>query len=763
MRKRFLIGLLLSAGALPLPAAFDVAADGKSDAVIVLPAEPSRGERFAAQELRNYLEEIAGVRLPMVADDETPEGPAILIGSHPGNAETARKLDAAQDGYERYAIRVAGDKLHLTAPHTIGLTHAVWDYLEELGVDWLLPTRLGTYVPKLAVVRAEDREDYLAPPIEFRSSTNYANAGEQWYIDSAGGYPHKAEEQGVNAARLHAMRLRLNSNCTFDKADSYVILGAGHSYMYYLPIERYGKEHPEYFGEKNGRRQQPGEEWQICSSNVEAAELFAANALEDIRKNLASGVPPERILLFVSPNDHESLCDCAECAKLIDPDGYRSSQILHFANLVADAVHRREPEVKIIYYVYHNYGRIPTKEEPHRNVYPFITAWTANNSLAVNNAKPLTDPAGNRIFAEVYDWFANHADGVFVYPYYGHYLWFTPWPMVTQMKTDLPRMYSYGNFKGMDSESHLHWGTQNLNFYLHPKLLWNPELDVEAAVETYCRKAYGPAAPEALAYYRLLQRQMDGCGYICGEQIEITAVLTPEVMAECGRLMAAAAEKLPEMDEATAWRTEVLLAGWRYSAKFGRMMQLIRYGDRPECQPELKQLFDEINAFADTEFGKLVFENRIIKGVCGGVADAVKINLAAIPKGDSYYSDRFLYGGTLKFYADFENTQFDLWGVQAQPGREGRITLPLKTAEGVFKKVMLDFYLTSPGMRLWGVDAAGQQQLIRDFSASGPTGPVEVPEALLGREMLTLVWTLDNASETACGMLLYGSVSCSVE
>ena len=224
-----------------------------------------------------------------------------------------------------------------------------------------------------------------------------------------------------------------------------------------------------------------------------------------------------------------------------------------------------------------------------------------------------------------------------------------------------------------------------------------------------------------------------------------------------------AAEKLPEMDEATAWRTEVLLAGWRYSAKFGRMMQLIRYGDRPECQPELKQLFDEINAFADTEFGKLVFENRIIKGVCGGVADAVKVNLAAIPKGDSYYSDRFLYGGTLKFYADFENTQFDLWGVQAQPGREGRITLPLKTADGVFKKVMLDFYLTSPGMRLWGVDAAGQQQLIRDFSASGPTGPVEVPEALLGREMLTLVWTLDNASETACGMLFYGSVSCSVE
>ena len=87
----------------------------------------------------------------------------------------------------------------------------------------------------------------------------------------------------------------------------------------------------------------------------------------------------------------------------------------------------------------------------------------------------------------------------------------------------------------------------------------------------------------------------------------------------------------------------------------------------------------------------------------------------------------------------------------------------LKTADGVFKKVMLDFYLTSPGMRLWGVDAAGQQQLIRDFSASGPTGPVEVPEALLGREMLTLVWTLDNASETACGMLFYGSVSCSVE
>jgi hypothetical protein len=53
---------------------------GRSDYVICLSRSASPSEKYAAEELRKFLNEISGVQLPIVSDEVTRKNPSIRIG-----------------------------------------------------------------------------------------------------------------------------------------------------------------------------------------------------------------------------------------------------------------------------------------------------------------------------------------------------------------------------------------------------------------------------------------------------------------------------------------------------------------------------------------------------------------------------------------------------------------------------------------------------------------------------------------------------------
>src|SRR5262249_29370690 len=55
-----------------------------------------------------------------------------------------------------------------------------------------------------------------------------------------------------------------------------------------------------------------------------------------------------------------------------------------------------------------------------------------------------------------------------------------------------------------------HWATQGLNYYVVARLHWDPEQDVDAIVEDYCRAGFGPAA-------RSVRRYLDGLEALTGD------------------------------------------------------------------------------------------------------------------------------------------------------------------------------------------------------------------------------------------------------
>ena len=55
---------------------------------------------------------------------------------------------------------------------------------------------------------------------------------------------------------------------------------------------------------------------------------------------------------------------------------------------------------------------------------------------------------------------------------------------------------------GTDFDSCMHnWATQGLNYYILAKLLWNPNLDVDAEIETYCQSGFGEGWKEVRSYF----------------------------------------------------------------------------------------------------------------------------------------------------------------------------------------------------------------------------------------------------------------------
>ncbi len=705
--------------------AFDLVEAGRAGSVIVIPAKASKYERFAAEELQEFARKISGATLEIVSEDTLPAGPAVIIGNHPANAGLAAELESKCGGsYDRFAWRVKDDKLHFSSPTGDGIAWAVWDWLEKTqGVAFLMPGKYGTYWPSAKTLHAADGTTLERPALAFRS---YSIGVPKFMQDDT--------EHGLPVADIFRYRQRFNMWTTLDPADTYGWLGSGHSYAHYLPIERYGKEHPEWYAMQNGVRRTSNEGgfWQLCLSNTESPAVFAANTVVEIENLKKQGIPESRILLCTVPNDLGGWCECPECLALRDPDKTWSSAVLRYTNAVADQIALRYPELKVLHFVYHDYGRIPTLEKPRGNVYICITAWSSRDSLSVDMTAGMFDPKKNPICRSVFDWFSANSKGVMNYGYYGHYEHFTPWPMIDQIASDMKTLTKSPNGFGSYSESHLHWGTQAPNFYIHGKLMWDASRDPYELLDEFCRKAYGPAAKEAGEYFRILQRQMNSLTGICGTGAEIPSIISPEVIAQCNKTLAPVARKLAQMDEATRWRTQLLLDAWRVSVLYADALRLLNYASTPDARQQILANIEQIDAYAVSDNGQMAFEYPMLRIALDQVRSGAGLDLQAVPLGESARRGHLMWGSTIKFWAACTNIRADMWGFYMPNGGKAELVLPLKTVAGAkFSKVKVKA-TTEGKVETFAVGSDGVE---RRFEA-------DVPAGALGSSDLRLIFRI---------------------
>ena len=287
--------------------------DGKSDYVIVLCADASVSEQTAATELQSYLEQIGGVALPVIGEEQMKNGHKhIFIGF---NKEYARQCGAEcpQNDDEGYTYRSVGKNIWIYGGKQRGTIYGVFSFLEnELGVRW--------YSADCTKVPALDKWDFKGlmrsekPFVEYRH-LNYAmaNSNVDWLA-------HNKCNMGWSVL-----------NNEYGGLTGY---WGYHTFSYFISTGEYFEEHPEYFSMRDGKRTPYT---QLCLSNPDVLRICTEKMKQVIADN------PQYWVYDLSQNDNHFPCQCDECRAIEEKYGGHSGLMLWFVNQVADSIKPQYP------------------------------------------------------------------------------------------------------------------------------------------------------------------------------------------------------------------------------------------------------------------------------------------------------------------------------------------------------------------------------------------------------------------------------------
>ncbi len=464
------MGLALALTAAPVGAAeLTIARSGDAGFAIGLPAEPTTVQRTAAGELSYYFQRIVGVEVPVVEGEVPTKGVVLAHGD--GTLGTDGYRLVARDG----RLEICADGIH---GHLFGAYGLLEDYA---GVEWL--ASYLTNVPvraEIAVPAGLDRTE--KPAFELRD---------------LGEYDVTRHVEFAAHLRLHGRHFHFGPKYGNDAFRMDSVLGNSHTFGRMFPVEKYFKEHPEWFSQVKGKRidLQP----QLCLTNEELAQRAIEFVLARMRAN------PGVKYFGVSQNDWPNCCECARCQALAEREGSQAAPVIAFVNRIAEAVEQADPTVTITTLAYQWSRKPPRTLRPRANVVVVLCDIECDMSrpLATSrsdrNQKFLDDLEGwGRLTRRIYlwDYFVNYV----AYPH--------PFPDLDSLAPNLrtfrdngvTQVYEEGDNQGPHSDS------APLKAWLLAHLMWNPDQDVDRLIERFITGYYGAAAPWVRKYYKGYRR-----------------------------------------------------------------------------------------------------------------------------------------------------------------------------------------------------------------------------------------------------------------
>ncbi len=448
---------------------------GASEYEIVCAADANAATTLAARELNEWLRQSTGVTLPVV--NVPSQGKRhVFIG------QSAQSIKAEGLKAEGYRLKTVGEDIHIVGvdvqrgslqPRRVSATQTgtlsgVYDLLERCaGVRFLWHDKLGAIVPKHARVVVPDLDITTAPAWTYR-----------WLAYSP---------EGMCGDEMFARKLRLGHSHTVTHS---------HAWHQIMPVEKNGKEHPEWFAEIDGVRKpeyyMEHHGGQVCTTNPEVVEVFAKAAVDYFNAQ------PGRDMFSLSPNDGSGFCTCAKCRALdngVRADGRPiiTDRLITFYNAIAERVAKVHPTKLLGAYAYSYYREPPVKVKPHPNLYlvhATNTAFHQGVGWAEEHEMEKQWRAGARHFAKYDIYYSPDSSLNLIAPMTRH--------LVERIRAESAVGIEGGYLYMGQSYEQLgagHW--------LMARLMWDANATVDAT--DYYRALYGKAAEKVEAYYDLLE------------------------------------------------------------------------------------------------------------------------------------------------------------------------------------------------------------------------------------------------------------------
>jgi Domain of unknown function (DUF4838) len=421
-------------------------------------------EKIAAKILQKYIYKITGYVLPVKFFDKNKIADltgVILLGKGTKSA-----------GSGGFLIENKNATLSIIGKDDSGLIAGVYAFLKTLGVNFLSSSEVK--YPHMNTLKIKPMNICRTPAFPFRRRSSIFNP--EFLLKSFVAAPRRLG--GANNA-IHTNSFLVN----FDK---------------------YHKKHPEYFAlQKNGKRLSNKPQGchsyvHLCLSNPEVQKIASENLLEWIK------LDPNAKYFFISQGDVQRFrCKCKKCKAMDYEKGNYTDRVLTFVNKVTAKAAHKYPDKVFFMLLYEGADKMPIKTKPASRVSlvycPFSPKWWCHShAFCEHNKDGIND---------IKKWFKKYPGKLYIFDYpagakeslsiFGSF-----YAMVDKI-----RFYHTNGVKGVTlCGSPKQFNALFINII--SKLLWNPKMDVEAAIDSFMKEYYGKAAPYMRQYFNLIYKEI---------------------------------------------------------------------------------------------------------------------------------------------------------------------------------------------------------------------------------------------------------------
>lgn len=503
--------------------------EGEALAEIVIAENPTRMQKFAAEELQANLQKISGAKLSI----SSTLNKNIPIKIYVGKSKYTDKMGLDNSGLDYGAFKIlSGDnylvlfgrdtdtanrelgkgiypvnrgdrnrtkkewekqvdgrwafpymsvfksynkKLGIWLSDEHGSLNAVNEYLRSLGARWYMPGKFGEVLPELKDIILPEVDKTVRPDVHGRSMGFYYNSF------------FEASEEEIR----WQLRLGLYPN---------ISLG-GHGLRRVIDNDKTRKEHPEYYLLYQGKRMFKHRGSKSCLSSQGLLEAFAGYA-RYMHKNY------DKKFISAMPSDgYTRICQCDLCKGKETPEngykGFLSNYVWGFVDKASRVLAKTDPGIKVTCYAYGAYLKTPdTVEKFLPNVVAGICHWRSQ----FNNPETKKEYYGYRKA-----WMEKLTSKDFgIWDYYLHA---RPGGATYGIPVYFPRIIAddIGSYNGKITMEFIEVvrgfssmrnpdkddpciATNHLNIYVTSRYWWDSKRGLDPMLNEYYEKFYGPAA-----------------------------------------------------------------------------------------------------------------------------------------------------------------------------------------------------------------------------------------------------------------------------
>ena len=414
-----------------------------------------------------------------------------------------------EESLPSFEIRFAENTLTVAGPTAVEVLYGVYDFAEKI-LGWFF------FEPGKDLLRdsgaVEIAEGVVIParevPFKVRGFI------QEYPFDENS--PLLADWMAKNKLNFLNVWMKYYDGLDFRGREAFRIRGieiqsGHHNFDYWIPAQKYHKEHPEFFAEINGIRIKPEKDEnalllgkQLCTTNKELRKEIVKNMVEYIEKN------PELKSVGLTPNDGFGWCECEECSKFYDKSKHGELYSLSTHVYIADRIYHdmvrdvagqlaeKRPDLDLYFCAYINYCR-PSEGF---KLTPNLTVMMAPYWRCINHRIDEECPINSRYADDIKAWCDCKEGGkVVIYEYL----------MGVNFYLSLPQIFHRTIFKecayyksigvdGFATQFHPpHWSVYGLNFIAMAKALRGENED--EAVAQIMKALFGADAEEAERFY----------------------------------------------------------------------------------------------------------------------------------------------------------------------------------------------------------------------------------------------------------------------